>query len=307
MAAVVTPTVDVVGVGLNALDTLLSVPSYPARGSKVTARTMHVLPGGQVATAMVACSTWGLRARYVGKVGDDAAGAVHVAEFARSGVDTRLVTTRGCASHQSFIVVDDTGERTVVRTHDERRTLRPEELQRDWITDARVLLVDGHDTAAAIVAARWARAAGIPVVADLDAAYAGVDALLASVDVLVTNAALPAQLTGRTDLESALRMLQERHGTRLTGATLGDKGVVAWDGRRLHRVAAYRVDVIDTTGAGDVFHAGLVYGMLQGMPVERQLAFACAAAALNCTAIGARGGLAPVVEIERLMGTREKP
>lgn len=304
MTAIATPGVDVVGVGLNALDTLLLLPSFPQRGSKMAARSLHVLPGGQVATAMVACRRWGLRTRYVGKLGDDAAAAVHVAEFARFQVETRLVSAPGCRSHQSFILVDGAGERTVIGTQDERCALRPDELQREWITDARVLLVDGHDTAAATTAARWARAAGVPVVADLDTPYDGVEALLVHVDVLVTNATLPAQLTGRSALEQSLRALQERYRLRLAGATLGTDGVVAWDGRRLHHVPAYRVATVDTTGAGDIFHAGLLYGLLQSWPLVRQLDFACAAAALNCRAVGARGGLGSVADVERLMQTR---
>src|SRR5713101_4865892 len=150
--------VDVVGVGLNASDTLIPVAHYPARGSKVEFRSAQVLPGGQVATAMVACQHWGLRTRYVGKVGDDGAAALHRAEFARLGVEAHLFTAPGCPSQQAFILVDDFGERTVLWKRDERLTLRPEELRREWIVNSRALHVDGHDTAAATIAAGWAPA-----------------------------------------------------------------------------------------------------------------------------------------------------
>jgi sugar/nucleoside kinase (ribokinase family) len=85
--------------------------------------------------------------------------------------------------------------------------------------------------------------------------------------------------------------------------------VLAWDGEQFYYNPAYRVPVVDTTGAGDTFHAGFIYGMLQGWTLERQLDFACAAAALNCTAVGARGGLRTVETIEDLMatGTRYEP
>ncbi len=106
------PKVDIVGVGLNATDTLIPVHQFPAAGSKVEFRSANVLPGGQVATAMVACQSWGLRTRYVGKVGDDPAAALHRAEFARHGVETHLLTAPGCPSQQAFILVDDAGERT---------------------------------------------------------------------------------------------------------------------------------------------------------------------------------------------------
>jgi sulfofructose kinase len=295
--------VDVVGVGLNATDTLIPVAHYPARGSKVEFRSANLLPGGQVATAIIACQHWGLRTRYVGKVGDDSAAALHRSEFARTGVEAHLLTAPGCASQQAFILVDDSGERTVLWKRDERLTLRPEELQRDWIVAARALHVDGHDTAAATAAAGWARAAGIPVIADLDELYPGVEALLKNVDYLVASRDIPGPLAGENDLRKSLPAVRTRFGSRITAATLGEEGVLAWDGTHFHYAPAFRVQPVDTTGAGDIFHAGFIHGLLQGWPLERQLEFACAAAALNCRGVGARGGIQSVESIESLMAT----
>jgi sulfofructose kinase len=296
-------TVDIVGVGLNATDTLISLPHHPALGSKVAFHSANVLPGGQVATAMVACQQWGLRTRYVGKLGDDAAARIHREEFARLGVETHLLTASGCASQQAFILVDDTGERTVLWKRDQRLTLQPEELRREWITGARALHVDGHDTAAAVAAASWARAGGIPVIADLDDLYPGVESLIKNVDYLITSRDIPGRLTGEQDLRKSLPAVRTKHGCRLTAATLGHEGVLAWDGAKFYYALAYQVETADTTGAGDIFHAGFIYGMLQSWPLQRQLEFACAAAALNCTAIGARGGIQPVEAIEHLVAT----
>src|ERR1700681_3655116 len=172
------PKIDVVGVGLNATDTLIPVHQFPAAGSKIEFHSANVLPGGQVATAMVACQSWGLRTRYVGKVGDDPAAALHRAEFARLGVETYLLSAPGCPSQQAFILVDDAGERTVLWKRDDRLALQPSDLCCEWILESRALHLDGHDTAAATIAATWARAAGVPVVADLDELYRGVDTLL---------------------------------------------------------------------------------------------------------------------------------
>ena len=294
---------DLVGVGLNATDTLLPLPHYPASGSKVEFRSANVLPGGPVASAVVACQLWGMRTRYVGKVGDDGAAEIHRAEFARAGVETHLITAAGCASQQAFILVDDSGERTVLWKHDDRLTLRPEELKREWIVDARALHVDGHDTAAATAAAHWARAAGVPVIADVDNLYPGFEALFENLDYLIASRDIPGRITGEPDLRKSLPALQSGYGCRLTAATLGHDGVLAWDGTQFHYAPAYRVGVIDTTGAGDIFHAGFIYGLLQGWPLQRQLGFACAAAALNCTAVGARGGIQSVETIEKLMTT----
>jgi len=295
--------VDVVGVGLNATDTLIPVAHYPSRGSKVEFRSAKVLPGGQVATAMIACQQWGLRARYIGKVGDDIAAELHRSEFARLGVEAHLFTAPCCPSQQAFILVDDGGERTVLWKRDDRLTLRPEELQRDWIVHSHALHVDGHDTVAASTAAGWARAAGVPVIADLDELYPGVEELLRSVDYLITSRDIPGRLMEEPDLRKSLPALRERFGSRLTAATLGEEGVLAWDGKQFYYATAFCIEPVDTTGAGDIFHAGFVYGLLQGWPLQRQLDFACAAAALNCTAIGARGGIQSVDSIERLIAT----
>jgi sulfofructose kinase len=297
------PKLDVVGVGLNASDTFIPVAHYPARGSKVEFRSARVLPGGQIATAMIACQHWGLRTRYVGKVGDDTAAELHRAEFARAGVEAHLFTAPGCPSQQAFILVDDSGERTVLWKRDDRLTLRPEELQKDWIVNARALHIDGHDTAAAIAAADWARAANIPVIADVDDLYPGIETLLKSVDYLITSRDIPGRLMEETDLKKSLPALQKRFGSRLTAATLGEDGVLAWDGTQFHYAPAFCVQPVDTTGAGDIFHAGFIYGLLQGWPLPRQLDFACAAAALNCTALGARAGIQSVESIQHLIAT----
>ncbi len=295
------PQVDVVGVGLNATDTLILLPHYPALGSKVEFHSADILPGGQVATAIAACQKWGLRTRYAGKVGDDRAAAIHRAEFERLGVEAHLVTATGCASQQAVILVDDAGERTVLWKRDNRLTLQPEELRREWITSARALHLDGHDTAAAVAAAGWARDAGVPVIADLDDVYPGIEALLEKVDYLITSRDIPGRLVGDPDLRRSLPAARNRFGCRLAAATLGHEGVLAWDGAQFYHAPAFQVKPLDTTGAGDIFHAGFIYGLLQGWALPRQLDFACAAAALNCTALGARGGVQPVECIEKLM------
>lgn len=302
--------VDVVGVGLNAFDTLIVLPHFPALDSKVEFREARVELGGQVATAMIACQAWGLRTRYVGTVGDDDAARLHAGAFERAGVEARLRIVPTCASQAAYILIEaSSGERTILWRRDPRLTLCPEHLERDWIVQARALHVDGHDPAAAACAARWAREAGIPVTADVDGVYPGLEDLLGQVDYLLASRILPEKLTGEADLRRSLPALAARFGCRVAGATLGRDGAVAWDGRRFLHSPGFQVDAVDTTGAGDVFHGAFVYGLLAGWPLERLLTFSCAAAALNCTAPGARGGVRPVAEIERLMreGRRREP
>jgi sugar/nucleoside kinase (ribokinase family) len=239
----------------------------------------------------------------VGKLGDDDGARLHREAFARAGVEAQLVTVKGAASPQSLILVDAGGERTVLCRRDERLILQPHELKREWIVNARALHVDGYDTAAATVAAGWAREAGIPVIADLDEPYPGVEALLEKIDYLIVSRDFPGRLMGDTNLERALSAMQSRFGCQLTAATLGQEGVLAWDGKQFQFSSAWRVPVVDTTGAGDIFHAGFIYGLLQGWPLEHQLDFGCAAAAMNCMAAGARGGIQSVEAIEEFMAT----
>ena len=301
----VSPKVDLVGVGLNATDTLIPLSEYPVRGSKAEFRGASIMPGGQTATTVIACQIWGMSTRYVGKLGDDDAARLHREAFAKAGVDARLISVAAAASPQSLIIVDSGGERTVLCRKDERLVLQPEDLERSWVENAHALHVDGYDTPAATLAAGWAHAAGIPVIADLDELYPGVENLIENVDYLIVSRDFPSRLMKEKDLTKALRGMQLRYGCTLTAATLGEDGVLAWDGSRLLHRSAYRVPVVDTTGAGDIFHAGFIFGLHQGWPLERQLDFACAAAALNCMAAGARG-IQSAAAIEELIATASR-
>ena len=295
------PKVDLVGVGLNATDTLIAVADFPVRGSKIEYSVESVLPGGQVATTVVSCQSWGLTTRYVGKLGNDDAARLHEREFARVGVETRLIHVPDAASAKSTILVDRQGERTVLARRDERLRLYPQELKREWIVNARSLHVDGYDTAAATQAAQWARAAGVPVIADLDELYPGVERLIESVDYLIVSRDFPTRLMKESDLRTALGKMHLQFGCTCTAATLGAEGVLAFDGEDFLYRPAYRVSVVDTTGAGDIFHAGFIFGLLQGWNLKHQLDFACAAAAINCTAEGARGCIESVEAIEAMV------
>jgi sugar/nucleoside kinase (ribokinase family) len=292
---------DVLAIGLNATDTLIRVLRFPAFDSKTKILSSALLPGGQAATAAVACQRWGLRSRYVGKIGDDAAGRLQREEFTRERVESQLIEVPNCASQLAFIIVDEcTGERTILWQRDDRLDLQLEELPREWIRGARLVHVDGHPCAPAAAAARWAREAGVMVTADLDNLYPGIEALLEGVDFMIGSREFPERLLGIPDLLESLPEITRRFGCRVAGATLGREGVLAWDGTQFHYCPAFRVDTVDTTGAGDIFHAGFAYALLRGDTLPEILELSCAAAGLNCTAPGARGGIRLMDEIEKL-------
>ena len=218
---------DILGIGENATDTVLQLAQFPALGSKLEMLGAQIMPGGQVATALIACQRWGLHSHYVGAVGDDHAADLHRRELRRAGVHSDLAQIPRTLSQMSFILIDtSSGERTIVWRRDPRLTVAPAFLQRGWITSARLLHVDGHDPATTSIAASWARASGIPVVADLDHMTPGLLRLLPFVDYPVTSKEFPVDATGEKNLLKSLPHLQRQYGfravcaTRMCGASL---------------------------------------------------------------------------------------
>jgi sulfofructose kinase len=295
---------DVVGLGLNATDIAIEVPTFPEFNSKVPFTAAHWQAGGQTATALVACQRLGLRAKYVGRVGSDPMGDFQLQSLRPEGIDLSDVKViPECPNQTAYILVDqESGERTVLWHRDPRLIIHPEELRPEMIKQARLLHVDGHDNAAAAQAARWAREEGIPVTVDADNIYPDLDELLEAVDYLVGSSTFATAYTGEADVFRALDIIQQRYRhMKVVGATLGRDGVVALSEGRFAYRPAYVVPCRDTTGAGDVFHGAFAYALLQGWPLERILDFSNAMAGLNCGAVGARGGIARLEEVEQLM------
>jgi sulfofructose kinase len=302
------PDFDVVGVGLNATDTLLIVERFPPYAGKAPFQQELVSPGGQVASALVACVRLGLRAKYIGAIGDDERGRTQWESLLTSGVNLDHVQRRrGCPNQSAYIIVDrSTGERTVLWNRPDCLTIQPAEITPEQIACARLLHIDGHDTPAVAHAAAIARRHGIPVTADVDGIRRGFDQVLPHVDYLVASSEFPGAWTGHSDPFRALEILQDEYGMRVAAMTLGAHGSLARAQGRFFYAPAYVVECIDTTGAGDVFHGAFCYAVLQGMPMLDALEFSNAMAALNCTALGARGAIRGIAEIRSLMARAER-
>ena len=300
-----TNTVDVVGLGLNATDTVLMVREFPALGGKERVLSSSTHAGGQVATALVTCQRLGLRTRYLGKVGDDEGGKVQLRSLQREGVDVQYTRVIPRTPNQfGYILVDQaTGERTVFWDRDARLTVTPEELTESAITSARVLHLDGCDVEAALKAARWAKRAQLLVVADLDTVYKKVERLFPHIDYLIASTKFLPTLTGQADPFQVLAYMAKEHKMKAPGMTLGRDGALVYHAGRFHYSPGFVVETVDTTGAGDVFHGAFIFGLLQGWPTERILDFSNAMAALNCTALGARGGIQTQAKAEKLMAS----
>jgi sulfofructose kinase len=299
---------DVLGVGLNATDTLILLPHFPAYAGKEPFRAEILSPGGQVATAMTACAKLGLRTKYIGAVGDDLRGSVQMESLRSAGIDIQHVVVReNCPNQTAYILIDETtGERTVLWHRAECLRLRPEDVPEEAIAAARLLHVDGHDTAAIAHATRMARGRGIPVTVDVDTVYEGFEHVLPNVDFLVASSEFPGRWTNLADPCAALERLQNEFGIRCAAMTLGAHGAMALCGGHFHYSPAFVVNCADTTGAGDAFHGAFCYGVLAGWPIAEMLTFSNALAALNCTALGARGHLGTVEEAKELASRAER-
>jgi sugar/nucleoside kinase (ribokinase family) len=295
---------DVVGIGANSVDYVYLLPAYPQQHgpfAKMRIRRQLQSCGGQMATAMATCVQFGLRARYVGVTGTDENGRRIRAELLDRGVDLTGAIVRDAGNQFAVIIVDESsGERIVLWDRDERLLLRERELPMETLAAARLIHVDDVDQPAALRAACFARERGIPTTSDLDRTTDLTEALVAAVAIPMFAEHLTTELTGESDQERALRKLRRRHDGVLV-VTLGAQGVMALEDDRLHFVPGLSVDAIDTTGAGDVFRGGFIYGYSRGWPIEQVVRFANAAAAVSCTRLGAMNGVPSLDEVHRLL------
>lgn len=295
--------VDVVGLGENATDIVMRLPSFPAPGGKQRIRDVLRLAGGSVASALVACGRLGLRVRYLGAIGDDDNGRFQLSSLRAESLDlSYLRRAERAHSRVSHIAIDEsTGERTIFWERDPRLDFPPRGITPEMLNGAGVLHLDSTDLRAALTAARLARQAGMTVVADLDTMAPGIDRLLPLLDYPIVSSEFLAPATGERDPFRALERLARNSGARLVGVTLGRDGALVLSAGRFVYSAGFHIEAVDTTGAGDIFHGAFIYGLVRRWELEDVLNFANAMAALNSTALGARGGIATESAARRLM------
>jgi sulfofructose kinase len=300
---------DVVGFGLNAVDHLVVVPEYPAFNAKVRFLEHRQSAGGQTASAMVGLQRLGLRTAYAGRFGSDGEGRLGLASLEDEGVDTEFAEViEGARTQTAFIIIDArNGERTIIWDRDERLGYSRTEAPDRVATRGRVLHLDAHDPPACARLARIARAAGVVVSADIDNIYKGLPELLPLVDVLISSTEFPHRLTGIREMRTALVEMKTRYGCAMVGMTLGERGALLYhDGVFLESPAwAVPGGCRDTTGAGDAFHAGFLYGLLRGEEIETSLKLANATAALKCRSLGARTSLPHEQELRDFIDQQE--
>ena len=298
------PGRKVIGIGVACLDQLLLWQDMraPVLGNRIVG--YDVQGGGMAATAMVTVARLGGQAEFWGAVGDDWSADLILRGLAQERVDTSQVRRVAGQRGPLMIVCIDrpTGERHFLRFTG--RCDAPEPVgSLDRLAGAGCLLTDNSRPETDVPAAAEARRLGVPVVADVGGVHEHTRALLAHVDYAIASEDCAQGLAGGDDLPKACAMIRDM-GARCVIVTLGARGLVYLDGDRFGRMEAFPVNVVDTTGAGDVFHGAFCYGLVAGLPLETDLALASAAAAMKCRHIGGRAGIPGRAEVVAFLAAR---
>jgi sulfofructose kinase len=292
----------ILGFGESSVDEVLLVPELPRAGtSKLPVSSSATMYGGQVATCMAACAALGLPAAYLGPVGDDDHGRALIEVLRGRGVDVSRVIVRPAPTRRAVIMVEEaTGDRLVLWERDPGLDVPAGELPRGILDGASILHVDAVDERASMQLTALGRGAGATITCDIDRSTPHVWEFLANVTYPILAAGVPSALTDVDDLRASLSAMRTRHAGVLC-VTLGDRGAAALEGDTYVEVPAFNVRAVDTTGAGDVFRAGFIYGLVQSWPIEEILRFANAAAAASCTRAGAIDAVPPLDDVRALI------
>ncbi len=291
---------DVLCVGHACYDLVFSVPRHPHEDEKIFADGLVACGGGPAANAAVAVSLLGFKAAFCGYLGQDLYGDKHWQEFVDNKVDTRLIVRNNSPTPLSTVLVKPDGKRALINYKGQTKALPAEALDFSSV-DPKVVLFDGHEPWLSLTMAEYARNAGIATVLDAGSLHEGTSALMDKVDYLVCSEKFACQLAGSVD--AALIRLAEI--SPVVVITLGERGLLWRKGVESGALAAFSVNAVDTTGAGDAFHGAFAAAVCSGMNWLDILYYASAAGAICCTKIGARQGL-PRLEEHRDFLKRHK-
>lgn len=300
-------TFEVVGIGANVHDTLITVPHYPNEDTKMRADNVTECGGGPCGTGLVAASKLGADCAYIGVLSGDSAGRFLLGDMQRFGVSAELVDVKqGYSAFSSFIwLASDTTSRTCVFDKGNLPKLELSDNQREAIKGAQILMVDGNELDAAVEAAKLARESGTKVLYDAGGLYDGIERLLPYADILIPSEEFAMGHTGEDSAENAARALFEKYHPNMVAVTCGKRGGVLYCGGDMFvHYPAFAVDAVDSNGAGDVFHGAFAYALTRNMKYEDACIFSSAVSALKCTKIGAREGVPVLDEVKEFLKER---
>lgn len=299
---------DCIGLGLCALDFLCVLDKYPQSNEKKNVVESRIQGGGPVPTAMYALATYGWKAGYVGLVGMDWGGEIIVQGLENAGVEiSAMVRDEDSRTAHAYIWVDRrNGNRTVSLDRTRIRDMTADEVPLDWIRDSKILLCDGRETEANIVALETARESGTITVFDASSKRREMHRILSMIDIPIVSWDFLSSVLGTSNPAKGLDGLLE-YGALAAVITSGEQGCIWKTRESVYGIEpAYQVEVKDTTGAGDLFHAGFMHGLLSGWSIDRCCRFGCAAAALKCQELGGQPGVVSADKVAKWMKTARK-
>lgn len=295
----------VVGVGQCSFDYLAVVDEYPAADTKKEIIGWHEQGGGPVATALVALSRLGVPCDFHGVTGDDPEGQKIKQSLISEGIDVRgLLKRKDSCSQIAFIVIEKhTAKRTIFWKRPSGEPLRSGEIGDDFLLSAEFLLIDGLMKDISLFAAQRAREKGVPVMLDAGKVRPGMIETAGLADYVVASEEFAREI-GWDLGEASLQRAREKLGTKVLTVTSGERGSATNADGIFFRTDAFRVKGVDTTGAGDVFHGGYIYGLLRGWDIKTTVIFASALAAMKCRTIGGRAGIPGLEEVREFLAER---
>ncbi|MCC7460523.1 MAG: carbohydrate kinase family protein [Proteobacteria bacterium] len=294
---------DIVGIGRNSWDRILTVDNFPKPDEKINVHGSSNQCGGQVANTIVAAAKLGAKTMYLGKFGDDAHGqAVRNALF-KSNVDiSEAKIIPGIPNQSAVIIVDQKNStRNVFTLKNPKLDIHFKDFETSSYTDGKILYLGGRSIEEIKSFAKNGKDKKCIIAVDLDDQHPESDELLSHVSILFCPRSYLEQYVPGESIQSRIKLLHERHNLQVICCTLGAQGSIAFDGKQFYQKEAYKIQVTDTTGAGDVFQAGFLVALLQGKSVEECLQFANGVAALKCMHLGSQDGCPTLTEAEKFI------
>lgn len=297
-----------VGFGLCAFDYLAVVEKYPKINYKTDAIDFSKQGGGPVATAMAALGRLGIKKlAFVGKIGDDEEGEFIKSALEQDGVDTSFLKVMPrVPSPQAFVWIEkNSGKRSVVLQRDKRLNFELEEIKPEPFNQTKYLLIDGRDTEAALEVSKIAKRTGSQIVMDAGSLRSRMEDFFRIVDYFICSKNFLSSYNKKKSIEQGLLKIY-KFGCKWVVVTSGEKGSVGFDGLNFYHEPAFPVNVVDTTGAGDVFHGAFIYGLLKMWSLPQILCFSNAVAALKCRKLGGRAGIPKLNEVNNFLCSKSK-
>lgn len=292
----------IIGLGNATLDHLQVVNTFPKANTKNSAKAVDIQGGGSAMTALVTLQRLGIRTGAISCIGDDFLGKEIIRDLRSYGVDTSGVQIKkGGHSPLSSVIISEKEHRTIISNYQLEKALNPNKLPKAWFKKAGILHLDGHLAKGALAACKLAKKHGVLISLDASHFYPELKKMLPLVDILITSESFPKRLGIQGSAREAVRKMHQRFKPKVTIVTVGKKGAYYFNGKQVKRMEIFDVPVVDTTGAGDVFHGAFLYGFSQKWSLEKTIRFSMAAASLKVGHLGPRKGIPTLKQVKEFL------